>query len=209
MDFKKILGLSLIGYFLYNHLSKTKKKIEDIENDIEEIIQEQQEEAIPPIQRYLQIIPKITFSEITGNEWTGIVTWEIKNTSSNYTFNITRIKSNLIICGYTSIFVPGNKDSIVRIAPGQTIKINSTWQDKRWYAASNVEAKDTIREILRADKDKWLPELTADVVVWARGTGQVEEQKYVFPNLQGEVLLTSGAKEYWSNQGEYAGTWED
>ncbi len=209
MNVTTILGLGLIGYFFYTKLGRLEKSLQQQKEDFDEYLDDQAAESVAPAKKYLKITPEITFSEITGNEWTGIVRWKIENTSSNTTFNITRIKSNLIIDGHISLFVPGNKDSIIRIAPRTTKTICSTWQDKKWFNSSDTQAKDDIRELLRDNIGTNVPCLEADVVVWCRGVGQVEETRYVFEQCHGTVYLTKGAKNYWSNQGEYAGNWED
>ena len=204
-----LIGLALLGYFIYKKFNTIEQGLQQNQQDFNDYVEEQQQETIAPAERYLQITPSVTFSEITGNEWTGKVSWKIKNTSSNYTFNITRIKSNIIMNGHTSLFVAGNKDSIKRIVPGATVTINSTWQDKKWYNSDDVTAKDDLRDILRDQMGTALPILECDVAVWVRGTGQVEETKYVFPQLRGYVTLETGAKHYYTNEGEYAGNWED
>lgn len=209
MSITTVAGLGLIAYFFYKKIASIQSQIQQNQQNLEDYIDDSETEETPPAQRFLQITPEVTFSEITGNEWTGKITWKIKNTSSNYTFNITRIKSNIIMNGHTSLFVAGNKDSIRRLVPGASTEISATWQDKKWFNSSDVASKDDLRDILRDRMDYKHPILECDIVLWVRGTGQVEETKYIFPQVQGSVNLESGAKHYYTNQGEYAGDWAD
>ena len=209
MDATTLIGLGLIAYFAYSRVKAAEDKLAKYEQDFNDYVESQETESTPPAERYLKITPEVTFSEITGNEWTGKVMWHIKNTSQNFTFNITRIKSNIIMNGHTSLLVAGNKDSIRRLVPGAETTINCTWQDKKWYNSSDTEAKDNLRDILREQMGTPAPILECDVVVWCRGVAQVEEVRYDFPQLTGNVTLEKGAKHYYTNDGEYAGNWQD
>ena len=217
MDTKKLLPkLAIFGlagaaiYFLKKKISNLEGDIERTAMDLMDYQEEQHYESIAPAEKYIKVYPYIDFSEITGNEWTGIVRFEIKNTSSNYTFNITRLKANLSILGYISQFLPGVKGAY-RLAPGKTITLAATYQDKRWYAAGDTGAKKAIRDYLRADEhyDKWNRCLTSDVELTIASSGYINESVYTYQNCPGDVRLRAGAKIYWSNQGENAANWDD
>ena len=200
-----IIGLGLLGYFAYRKFSALEKSVQQNQQDIIELGDEKEQEELAPAEKYLKFEPSVLFTKVSANTWVGKFTWKITNTSSNYTFNITRIKSNIIILGYTSLFVPGNKDSIVRLAPGATVTINSTWQNKSWFA--DDQARTDIQDKLRSRYDYPWPILKCDVAVWCRGNGQVDETKYIFQDIDGTVTLESGAIHNFNNQGEYAGDW--
>ena len=217
MDAKKLLPkLAIFGlagaaiYFLKKKISNIEQDIDRTATDLMDYQEQQTYESIAPALKYIKVYPYVDFSEITGNEWTGIARFEITNTSSNYTFNITRLKANLSILGFISQFLPGVKGAF-RLAPGKTITLAATYQDKRWYAAGNTTAKNTIRDYLRADDryDKWNRCLTSDVELTIASAGYINESSYNYSNCPGDVRLRSGAKIYWSNQGENAADWDD
>lgn len=210
----KIAILGIAGaaiYFIKKKISQLQEDIDFNRSNFQEYVDEQAVETTPPALRYLKITPTVEFSEITGNEWTGIARFEIKNTSSNYTFNITKLKANLAICGFISSFLPGYKDTAIRLAPGKSVTIRSTWQDKRWYAAGDTTAKNAIRDYLRADEhyDKWNGCMKSDVKLWLATSGYVSENAYSFNDLTGYVKLDAGAKRYWENSGENAADWDE
>lgn len=218
MDTKKLLPkIAILGiagaaiYFLKKKISQLQEDIDFNRSNFQDYVDEQNYETTPPALKYLKIFPYVEFSEITGNEWTGIARFDIENTSSNYTFNITKLKANLSICGFISNFLPGYKNTAIRLAPGKKVTIRATWQDKRWYAAGDTTAKNAIREYLRSDEhyDKWNSCLKSDVQLWLATSGYASENTYQYPNLTGSVKLDAGAKRYWENSGENAADWND
>lgn len=208
----KIAILGIAGaaiYYIRKKISQLQEDIDFNRSNFQEYVDEQAVETISPAEKYIKIFPYVDFSNITNNEWTGIVRFDITNTSSNYTFTITRLKANLYILGYLSDFMPGVKGSF-RLTPGQKITLAATYQIKRWYAAGNVAAKDAIRQYLRADEhyDKWNSILKSDVQLTIANSGFIGEQKFNYRDLTGYVKLRSGVT-YWQNQGENAADWDE
>ena len=218
MDTKKLLPkiaiLGLAGaaiYFLKKKINTLQKDIDRTSSDLMEYQMEQSYESTPPALKYLKVFPYVDFSEITGNEWTGIARFEINNTSSNYTFTITRLKANLSICGFISQFIPGFRNTAMRIQPGKSVTIAVTYQDKRWYAAGDTAAKNAIRDYLRSEGryGEWNRCLVSDVELTLATSGYVSETTYSFKNCAGDVRLRKGAKIYWQNSGENAADWKE
>lgn len=209
MDVKKIAifgGLAAVGIYLSNKIKKLSNDIDNNASNLSQYIEEQQIiQTTPPANQYLKITPYADFSDVTGKLWIGAFHWEIKNTSKNYTFIITKIKGNFYMDGYAGAWVPGHRNMAYRLAPGKSIDIYSTWQDGTWIGLE--QGRDAVRDKLRANMDTWLKMLTSDTVVTIAQPGQAYENDYSFRNLQGYARLRSGAIFYWKNEGENAADW--
>lgn len=214
MDFKTIIGLMAASLLIFkkqeDSLASIKDKLEQLEDDqrtdVEDInnrINNMDSTSDEYVKKYIRITPFLQFTRVANKNWIGRFTWEIKNTSSNKTFTITAVKASFSLCGYAcKLFIPGNDDQPVVLYPGQKVRLNSTWQDKRWYDDSH--ARDVIRESLRKDIGKSVGgKLFANISVKVQsalaGAGVITAN---WENVAGDVWLTSGAVHYYNNQGE-------
>lgn len=99
------------------------------------------------IERDLSLSYQLELGSIADTLWNGRFTWIIKNKSQNVGYYIQDLCSTFSIAGYPcDLWVPGERSRIF-IAPGKTITIESTWQDKRWYRQPALSA---IREAIKA-----------------------------------------------------------
>ena len=214
MDITTIIGFAAAALLLFRKQSdsvdKLQKQLEQLKQDqqadIDDItnkINENNTGNDTYIKKYIKVTPSLQFTRVANKNWIGRFTWDIKNTSSNNTFTITAVQAVFTLCGYTcQLFIPGNDDQIITLTPGNTAKLNSTWQDKRWFDDS--KARDVIRESLRKDIGKSVGgKLTATITIrcisQVRGTKSIDA---VYENIPGEVWLTRGAVHYYYNQGE-------
>lgn len=211
MDVKTIIGLAASGLFLMKKQTSTlENKIKNLENnyktdvtDLENQIKNTDTSSSDYIKKYIKVTPFLQFTEVSGSLWKGRFTWEIKNTSSDKTFNIVGVKAVFNLCGYTcSLFMPGNRDQFVTLSPGTSVKLNSTWQDKRWFDDSN--ARSVIRDSLRADIGKSVGgKLKANISMkFQTSLAGGGEPIITWENVPGYVWLTSGAIHYYNKQGE-------
>lgn len=211
MDVKTIIGLAAAGLFLMKKQTSTlEDKIKDLENnyqtdvaDLETQIKNTDTSSSDYIKKYIKVTPFLQFTKVSLSRWIGRFTFEIKNTSSDKTFNIVGVKAVFTLCGYAcSLFMPGNRDQFVTLSPGTSVKLNSTWQDKIWFDDSN--ARDVIRDRLRADIGKSVGgKLIANISMKFQPTlAGGGEPIVTWENVPGDVWLTSGGIHYYDNQGE-------
>ena len=214
MDITTIIGFGAAALLLFqkqnDSVDKLQKQLEQLKEDqqadIEDInnkINENDASKDTYIKKYIKVTPFLQFTRVANTNWIGRFTWEIKNTSSDKTFTITAVKAVFTLCGYTcNLFIPGNDDQPITLAPGKTAKLNSTWQDKKWF--NDSKARDVIRKSLRDDIGKSVGDkLTANISMKVQsalsGAGVITAS---WENVAGDVWLTSGAVHYYDKQGE-------
>lgn len=214
MDITTIIGFAAAALLLFR---KQSDSVDKLQEQLEQLKQDQQADiedvnnkinnSNPTtgdyVKQYITVTPSLQFTRVANKNWIGRFTWDFKNNSKDKTFTITGVVSTFTLCGYTcQLFIPGNDDQPVTLGPGKTAKLNSTWQDKRWYDDS--KARDVIRKSLRDDIGKSVGgKMTATITV--RAQSQIEGLTPVlfsYENVPGEVWLTSGGVHYYDNQGE-------
>lgn len=142
MDVVAILALAVATYAVLSSKSKEeedKEYFEGIEASAEKALSEASKVAalVAGDKSDISVDLRLSISSIADDRWNGYVSWHITN-SGKRDYYVQDIRSTLVLCGYKiDQWIPGNRNMVL-IKPGQTVVVNSSVNDKKFWSSPGI-----------------------------------------------------------------------
>lgn len=208
MDLTTILGLGLVAYYFTQKLNAVKKDIEREKEDNlawEDNLLTQIEEKNNPknlAEKYLQITPYFCTRETSGTKWSASFFWVIKNTSSDTTFTIRRIRSQFTMSnGITAAYQPMKQNLNVVVYPGREVKIQMADDIAPWFNTKNdcEQVRKNVLSKCEGKTENYKQLMTVNTQIGVLGNFFANEVVADFANEPGYVWRDTSARTYFGN----------